>query len=136
MESKQAAITTVDGYIAQFSPEVQTLLRLMRETIRAAAPDAKEIISYGMPAFAQEGNLVYFAAAKKHIGLYPTSSGVQAFEADLAAYAHSKGAVQFPIDQPLPLDLVTRIVTFRVAENLARAAEKARKRASKSGRQG
>ena len=81
-----------------------------------------------MPAFAQNGNLVYFAAAKKHIGFYPTSSATQAFQADLAGYESSKGAIRFPLDKPLPLDLVTRIVKFRVADNVARAEAKAKKR--------
>ncbi len=128
METEQTAITTVDDYIAKFPPEIQALLETMRATIRAAAPDAKEIISYGMPAFAQNGNLVYFAAAKKHIGFYPTSSATQAFQADLAGYESSKGAIRFPLDKPLPLDLVTRIVKFRVADNVARAEAKAKKR--------
>ena len=128
MEERPAGFRSVDEYIATFPPETRSLLETIRAAIRAAAPDAKEIISYGMPAYAQHGNLVYFAAAKRHIGLYPTSSAMQAFEADFAGYVHSKGAVHFPLDQPLPLDLVTKIVEFRVAENLARAEAKAQKR--------
>ena len=81
-----------------------------------------------MPAFAQHGNLVYFAALKKHIGFYPTSSGIAAFQEELTPYASSKGAVQFPLDQPLPIELISRIVRFRVAENLAKVAAKSRKR--------
>jgi len=89
----------------------------MRRTIREAAPDAVEAISYQMPTFKLNGNLVHFAAYKKHIGFYPTPSGVEAFREELSAYKVSKGAIQFPIDQPMPLDLVRRIVQFRVAQN-------------------
>jgi uncharacterized protein YdhG (YjbR/CyaY superfamily) len=128
MDERATGFSTIDEYIATFPPETRSLLETMRATIHAAAPGAKEIISYGMPAYAQHGNLVYFAAAKRHIGLYPTSSAMRAFEADFAGYVHSKGAVQFPLDQPLPLHLVTKIVAFRVAENLARAEAKAQKR--------
>ena len=89
----------------------------MRRTIREAAPDAVEAISYQMPTFKLNGNLVHFAAYKNHIGFYPTPSGVEAFREELSAYKVSKGAIQFPIDQPMPLDLVRRIVQFRVAQN-------------------
>ncbi|HEU4784958.1 MAG TPA: DUF1801 domain-containing protein [Ktedonobacterales bacterium] len=126
MQSQQAGFHTTDEYIAAFPADVQALLQAVRATIRAAAPDAEERISYGMPAFAQEGNLVYFAALKNHIGLYPTSSGIAAFQQELSAYESSKGAVKFPKDQPMPLDLITRIVQFRVTENLNRAAAKSR----------
>jgi uncharacterized protein YdhG (YjbR/CyaY superfamily) len=117
--------TSIDEYIATFPPEIQKLLQTMRETIRAEAPEATERISYQMPTFYQHGNLVHFAALKRHIGFYPTSSGVAAFERELRAYASTKGAVQFPLDQPLPLDLVRRITRFRVRENQERAAAKA-----------
>ncbi len=119
-----ARCSTIDEYIAACPPETHAFLQQMRATIRAAAPDAQEIISYGMPAFAQHGNLVYFAAMKNHIGLYPTSSGIAAFQQELAGYVSSKGAVRFPFDQPLPLELITRIVRFRVEESLAKAAAK------------
>lgn len=129
MDIRKGGFRSIDEYIATFPEETQAKLEALRATIHAAAPEAEERISYQMPAFAQEGNLVYFAAAKTYIGLYPTSSGVAAFEDDLSAYDHSKGSIHFPIDQPLPMDLITRIVQFRVEENLARAASKAAKAA-------
>jgi uncharacterized protein YdhG (YjbR/CyaY superfamily) len=125
---------TIDDYVAAFPPEIQEKLTAMRTTIRAAAPEAVETISYGMPAFAQNGILVYFAAAKRHIGFYPTAGPMAAF-AEFGPYAHSKGAVQFPLDQPLPLDLVDRIVRFRVAEQMAKTAKKHQKRAGASNAQ-
>ena len=127
MDDTNTSVSTIDEYIANFPEDIQEKLTAMRTTIHAAAPDAVETISYGMPAFAQHGNLVYFAAAKRHIGLYPTSSAIAAFQHEFGPYTSSKGAVQFPLDQPLPLDLVDRIVRFRVAENLAKAATKASK---------
>jgi uncharacterized protein YdhG (YjbR/CyaY superfamily) len=126
--------TSIDEYIATFLPEVQQQLQTMRETIRAEAPQATERISYQMPTFYQHGNLVHFAALKRHIGFYPTSSGVAAFERELGAYASTKGAIQFPMDQPLPLDLVRRITRFRVRENQERAAAKAGKERARSTR--
>ena len=96
----------------------------MRATIKAAAPDADEKISYQMPTFAQRGNLVHFAAYKNHIGFYPTGSGIEAFHDELKGYKFSKGAVQFPLNQPIPFDLIRRIVEFRVSENLKRAEGK------------
>ncbi len=118
---------SIDEYIASFPEDIQTLLETMRATIRSAAPDAEETISYGMPTFRLKGNLVHFAACKKHIGFYPVPSGIEAFKQELAAYKGAKGSVQFPLNQPLPLDLISRIVTFRVAENL-KAAEDLRKK--------
>ncbi|MBT3337332.1 MAG: hypothetical protein HN855_08810 [Anaerolineae bacterium] len=114
----------IDAYIAQFSPEMQTLLHQMRATIQEAAPEATEAFSYQMPTFKLHGNLVHFAAFKKHIGFYPVPSGLETFKEELSAYKGGKGSVQFPLDQPLPLALVTKIVKFRVAENLAKAAAK------------
>ncbi|HEY7975017.1 MAG TPA: DUF1801 domain-containing protein [Ktedonobacterales bacterium] len=131
MDSKSASYQTIDEYIAQFPADIQALLAAVRATIRAAAPDAQERIAYQMPTFAQQGNLVHFAAMKGYIGFYPTSSGVEAFQTELAPYASTKGAVHFPFDQPLPLDLIRRITEFRVRENLKRAAARA-----KSGRTG
>jgi uncharacterized protein YdhG (YjbR/CyaY superfamily) len=125
MDSHNRGFHSIDEYIASFSEDVQEALQTMRATIRAAAPDAVERISYQMPAFSQEGNLVYFAALKDHIGFYPTSSGIAAFQQELARYKGTKGAVRFPKGQPLPLELITRIVQFRVAENLSRAAARA-----------
>lgn len=104
--------------MAGFPPEVRERLQQMRETIRQAAPEVVEAIAYGMPTFRLNGkNLVHFAGYAKHIGFYPAPSGIKNFEAELAAYPNSKGAVQFPHDRPLPLDLVRRIVEFRVTEN-------------------
>lgn len=124
MDQKDAGFSTIDEYIAQFPQDIQRILQELRVTIRAAAPDASEKISYQMPTFFLNGNLVHFAAQRKHIGFYPVPSGIAAFQQELTAYKSSKGAVQFPIDQPLPLDLVRRIVEFRVAENLAKAHKK------------
>lgn len=114
----------VDEYIAGFSGRTRELLQELRAAIRAAAPLATEKISYRMPTFFLEGNLVHFAAFKEHIGFYPTPSGVEGFEAELARYKSGKGSVQFPLDEPLPLDLVRRIVGRRVEENLEKAALK------------
>ena len=131
MQDQGTGFRTIDEYIAAFPADVQALLQAVRATIHAAAPDAEERISYGMPAFAQEGNLVYFAALKHHIGLYPTSSGIAAFQQELAAYESSKGAVKFPKGQPMPLDLIAKIVRFRVTENLNRAAAKSQRKAQR-----
>jgi uncharacterized protein YdhG (YjbR/CyaY superfamily) len=127
VDSEKAGYRSIDAYIATFPPDIRDLLETVRATIRAAAPDAQEKISYQMPTFAQNGNVVHFAAMKGYIGFYPTSSGIAAFQEELSGYTGTKGAVHFPINQPLPLDLIGRIVRFRVAENQARAAEKARK---------
>lgn len=128
MHHPKEGFQSIDEYIATFPEEIRARLEAVRTTIKAAAPEAEECISYQMPAFAQYGNLVYFAAMKKHIGFYPTSSGIAAFQEELVGYASSKGAVQFPYDQPLPLDLISKIVRFRVAENLSKAAAKVRKK--------
>lgn len=124
MPENQDIPTTIDEYIAGFPPEVQGRLQEMRTAIRAAAPEATEAISYRMPTFKLHGNLVHFAAFKHHIGFYPVPSGLEAFKEELSAYKGGKGSVQFPLDQPLPLALVEKIVRFRVAENLAKAAAK------------
>lgn len=117
-------VQTIDEYISQFSPEVQEKLKKLRQVIKNAAPEAQEKISWQMPTFALHGNLVHFAAHKKHIGLYPGASGIEAFKHELSAYKSSKGAVQFLLDKPLPYELVGRIVQFRVAENKTIAKEK------------
>ena len=109
---------TVDEYISAFPADVQAKLKSLRRAIRKAAPQAEEGISYQMPAFKLNGNLVYFAAYKNHIGFYPTSSGIEAFKKELSPYKWSKGAIQFPLDKPVPFDLVERIVVFRAKENL------------------
>lgn len=118
MQSDQPAPQTIDEYIAAFPDDVQQILQQIRQTIREAAPDAQEAISYQMPTFKLYGNLVHFAAYKKHVGFYPAPSGIEAFKDELAPYASSKGAVQFPLDQPIPNDLISRIVAFRAQENI------------------
>lgn len=130
MQSAKGGYRSIDEYIAAFPDNIQALLESMRATIKAAAPDAEERISYQMPTFFLKGNLVHFAAHKNHIGFYPTPSGIEAFKAELSEYDSSKGAVQFPIGQPLPLDLIGRMVQFRVTENLEKAASKASKPSS------
>jgi len=127
MQSDRANVTSIDAYIASFPPDIQERLQTVRATIHAAAPDAEERISYLMPAFTLNGNLVYFAALKRHIGFYPTASGIAAFKDELAGYEMSTGAVRFPFSEPLPLDLITKIVRFRVAQNLEKAAARGRK---------
>jgi uncharacterized protein YdhG (YjbR/CyaY superfamily) len=107
----------IDLYIALFPPDLRKKLETLRQAIRAAAPGAEERMSYRMPAFWLNGYLAYFAAFKSHIGFYPTASGIRAFQKELSGYVWSKGAVQFPLDQPLPLSLVRKIVKFRVSEN-------------------
>jgi uncharacterized protein YdhG (YjbR/CyaY superfamily) len=124
VKSGAAAPSTIDEYIRAFPRDVQKKLSELRATIRRAAPDAVEKISYRMPTFFQGKNLVHFAAYERHIGFYPTPSGITEFADELSGYATSKGAIQFPIDEPLPLKLVTRIVRFRVAENEAGASRK------------
>lgn len=121
----------VGAYIAQFPSEVQEKLRALRKIIREAAPDAEEKISYRMPTFVLHGDLVYFAGFKHHIGLYPLPSGVEAFLPELAAYRTGKGSIQFPLDKPLPAELIVRIVRFRVAENTRAAGEPRRNAAKK-----
>jgi len=124
MEGKKAHYDSIDDYIRLFPPEVQEKLEALRKVIKESATDATEKISYQMPAFYLHGNLVYFAAFKHHIGFYPTSSGIEAFKDELSVYKGSKGSVQFPIDNPLPYDLIRRIVKYRVEENIKRAAGK------------
>jgi uncharacterized protein YdhG (YjbR/CyaY superfamily) len=107
----------INEYIATFPPDVQKILNMLRATIQKAAPDAAEKISYAMPTFYLNGNLVHFAAYNNHIGFYPAPSGIEAFEKELSVFKTSKGAVQFPINKPLPLALITKIVKYRVKEN-------------------
>lgn len=114
----------VDCYISDFPDEIQVMLERLRQTIRKAAPQADEVISYGMPAYKMNGMLVWFAAHSKHIGFYPGASGIEAFKKELSAYKGAKGSVQFPLDKPLPLGLVTEIVKFRVMENLQKLKTK------------
>jgi uncharacterized protein YdhG (YjbR/CyaY superfamily) len=128
MEAERATPKDIDEYIAGFPPEVQELLEQVRATIRAAAPGAVEKISYQMPTFYLHGNLVHFAAFKNHIGFYPTPAGIEKFEEQLAAYKGGKGSVQFPLDEPMPLDLIRDIVEFRVQQSLEKAEAKRKKR--------
>jgi uncharacterized protein YdhG (YjbR/CyaY superfamily) len=128
MKSSSDGFTSIDDYIATFPGEIQKKLEEVRATIKAAAPEAQEKISYQMPTFYLHGNLVHFAAYKNHIGFYPTPSGVQSFKHELSQYETSKGAIQFPLDKPIPLDLITKIVLFRVAENQKRAEVKSAKK--------
>lgn len=118
---------TIDEYIASFPPEVQPILNLMRETVKAAAPDAEEAISYGMPLYKQQGRLVYFGAHTHHLGLYPMGAAIEHFKKELSVYKGAKGSVQFPYNQPLPVDLITKIVKYRVSQNLEKAALKKKK---------
>lgn len=111
------SFSTVDEYIAEFPAGMRDILERVRHTIREAAPGAKEKISYGMPCFWLNGNLVYFAAMKNHIGFYPTSSGVEAFADKLSAYKTTKGAIQFPLKDPIPYALIAEITRYRVKEN-------------------
>lgn len=117
----------IDGYISQFPADVRAVLQNVRDAIRRAAPEAEETISYQMPAFRQHGILVYFAAWKKHIGLYPPISGDAAIEKAVARYAGPKGNLQFPLDEPMPLALIERIVKLRVKQNAAKAAKRNKK---------
>lgn len=128
MKTGQTAPTTIDEYIASFPPEVQEKLETIRATIRKAAPKAEEAISYMMPTFKLHGNLVHFAAFKNHVSLFPGASGVAAFEEELAGYETSKGTIQFPLGTRIPYGLITKIVKFRVAQNLDKAAAKAMKK--------
>ena len=121
-------VTTIDEYIKSFPPKTQKVLEELRRTIRAAAPDAKETINYAIPTFTLNGNLVHFAAFDKHIGFYPTPSGIAAFKKELAAYEGAKGSVKFALDKPMPLKLVTRIVKYRVAESTKKAGKKGSKK--------
>ncbi len=119
---------TIDEYIALFPDDVQKKLRELRAVIKAAAPDAGEKISYQMPAFTLHGNLVYFAAFKNHIGFYPAPRGIEEFKDELSAYKGAKGSVQFPLNEPIPYDLITKIVKFRVKENIEKAEAKRKKK--------
>lgn len=121
---KTVSINSVDGYIAGFPPKTKVLLEKLRAAIQKAAPKAEEVISYQMPAYKLDGMLVYFAGYDKHIGFYPMPSAIAAFQKEIAGYKQAKGSVQFPLDKPLPLALVTKMVKFRVKENLEKAKAK------------
>jgi uncharacterized protein YdhG (YjbR/CyaY superfamily) len=128
MKTSSNVPKTIDEYIAQSPPDIQVILEKIRETIRKEAPDAQETINYQMPTFVLNGNLVHFAAFQNHIGFYPTPSGIEKFQKEIARYKSAKGSVQFPLDQPIPYALISKIVKFRVKENKSKAATKGKKK--------
>ncbi len=131
MRTDKEPAKTIDDYIAGFPSDVQVLLLQVRTTIGKAAPDAEETISYQIPTFILNGNLVHFAAFRNHIGFYPGASGIREFADALSSYKGAKGSVQFPLDKPLPLSLITRIVKFRVKEARAKAMMKNKQSATR-----
>ena len=124
MEKSKVVTTNVDEYIASFPKEVKSKMQQLRKTIKAAAPKAEEVISYNMPGYKYLGMLVYFAAFKNHIGFYPGAGGVVEFEKKLSTFKSAKGSVQFPHDRPIPFDVISRIVKFRVKQNEEKNAAK------------
>src|SRR5829696_5772324 len=118
VQADNAAPQTIDEYIADFPPNVQEILQKIRVIVKEVAPDAQEAIKYRMPTFTLKGNLVHFAAFKNHIGFYPAPQGIEEFKEELSAYKGAKGSVQLPYDKPIPFDLISRIVQFRVKNNL------------------
>lgn len=124
MKTKQKQPTTIDEYIADFPRDVQPLLEKVRATIRKAAPDATETISYQIPTFVQHGNLIHFAGYNNHIGLYPGSRPIEVFKEELARYKTSKGTVQLPLDKPIPVGLITKITKFCIKRNLERGVSR------------
>ena len=127
MSTKRNAPETIDEYISAFSPDVQAILQQIRQVVRSAAPDAQETISYQIPAFKLDGVLVYFAAFKKHIGFYPPVRGDARLEKAVSPYAGEKGNLRFPLDQPIPFDLIERIAKLRVKQSMAKATSKGTK---------
>jgi uncharacterized protein YdhG (YjbR/CyaY superfamily) len=123
---------TIDEYIADFPLEIQVVLEQIRATIRSAAPDASEALKYGMPTFVQHGNVVHFAAFKNHIGFYPVPSGIEAFKTELSVYDQSKGTIRFPFGTTVPLELIARIVKFRLEENLRKVKSKQKSKLTKT----
>jgi len=128
MDVQQVPLKTIDEYIAGFPDEIQERLKKVRLTIRNAAPEAKETIKYQMPTFTLRGNLISFAAYKKHIALYPAPEGDEQFNLELSAYKAEKSTVRFPLDQPIPYDLISQIVKLRIDDNLRRAEAKAKRK--------
>jgi uncharacterized protein YdhG (YjbR/CyaY superfamily) len=124
MEKGKEMAVSIDQYISEAPQEVQQKLRELKTVIKAEVPDAEERIAYGMPTFSQKGNLVHFAVFKNHIGFFPAPSGIEHFKDELAKYKTSKGTVQFPLDEEIPMDLVREIVRFRLKENLAKDTKK------------
>ncbi len=129
METNNA--TTIDEFILQFSPEVQLILEKVRRVIKETVPEAEEKIAYGIPTFTFHGNLVHFSAYKNHIGFYPAPSGIEKFKDALAKYQKGKGTIQFPINEPIPYELIREVTAYRVEENLRKAQEKINKKAAK-----
>lgn len=128
MKTETALPRDIEEYIARFPREVQDILQKIRSVIAKVAPEAEEAIKYQIPTFVLNGNLVHFAAFQKHIGFYPTPSGIEEFKDELSAYETAKGSVQFPLDKPVPFALIKKIVTFRVKEARAKPAAKKRKK--------
>jgi uncharacterized protein YdhG (YjbR/CyaY superfamily) len=124
METKKTTPQTIDEYIAGFPKDIQAILQKIRKIVKNAAPEAQEKISYQMPTFYLNGNLVHFAAFKHHVGFYPTPSGTQKFQKEISKYKAAKGSIQFPLDEPIPYDLIAKIVEFRVKENMAKGKTK------------
>lgn len=118
MSYTMKAYKNIDEYISNYNPEVQKLLQKIRTSIQKAAPDATEAISYGIPTYKLNGNLVHFGAFKKHIGFFPGAEAIEIFEKELTEYVTSKGTIQFPLNQPIPVELVTKITKYRVTKNL------------------
>lgn len=123
MEEKKVIPKSIDEYIVQFPSDIQQILKTLRKVIKESAPEAKEKISWGMATFVLHGNLVHFAAYKNHIGFYPSPTGIDNFKEELLEYKSSKGAIQFPLTKPIPYELISKIVKFRVAENIRDAEE-------------
>lgn len=128
MNENKVQFTNIDEYIALFPEEIQEILTKIRKIIKENAPGASEKISYQMPTFFLNGNLIHFAAFKNHIGLYPTPTGIDAFKEELSKYKGAKGSVQFPLNQPIPYDLIKRIVIYRVEESTKKAQVKVKKK--------
>ena len=128
MNTDKRSHQTIDEYISGFPKDIREKLEKIRQTIRAAAPEAQEAIKYRMPTFILKGNLVHFAAFKNHIGFFPTPSGIEAFIQELGSYRTGKGTLQFPLDKPIPYDLIAKITEYRVKENLARAEAREREK--------
>ena len=124
MTPNKTTTDTIDAYIANFPQDIQDILQKVRAKIHKAAPSAEETINYGIPTFTLNGNLVHFAGFKNHIGFYPTPSGIEQFKKELSEYKGAKGSVQFPMDKPIPYDLISKIVKSRVKENLAKEKKK------------
>lgn len=128
-------INSIEEYILEFPPKIQEILNKVRQVIKEAAPEAGEKISWGMPTFVLHGNLVHFAAYKNHIGFYPAPSGIEAFKYELSEYKGAKGSVQFPLNKPIPYELIRKIVEFRVVENRNLAEEKLEVKKKNKGKQ-